>query len=580
MGYPEHKQEAYTNLGGMNTKASRYITPEGQALRLVNFDFTKPGAWTKVPGSTLFLGATVSGSIGGIDQFSRLSGASYLIVSANTNLYNVTSGAFNAIRTGLKDGALFDFVPFVDRLFCANGQDFFKTDGTSASKYSLPPGATGLSVAAGSGTGLTGFFQYAYGYLNDRGYYGPVGNFVGASIANTNPILTGFTTPTDYGITSLIIYRSENNQSANVFRIGSAAAGSATFVDTGFTLQSAINPPYLWFTLAPRYLEIFANSLFMAGFSSAPSTVFFSAIGEPEGVGATASFEVRTNDGDRLTGFVPYFGQLLIGKTKSFHTLSGDNPQNYTLKEVSLEYGCLANHAFAVFLDRCHFLDSKGVIEYNGANVQVASTPVEDVFLRMNVEAAIDNAFMMHIKQRNEVWTLIPVDGATMNNQLVVYDYNANSWYERRGLNIRTLSLVQTDLPYPYPFYGGYTGSLFKFGPTFAGDNGSGMTSLVLTRFHPGEGHSTESMFRRLWFDVDPQPASVGGTVSISIKFYANQGLSAPVLERTIYGATFQTRIDFGVPGRDIAFEFAHFSETQALRINGYTISHRFQRNV
>lgn len=580
MGYPEIKLESYLNLGGMNTKASRYITPAGQALRLVNMDFTKPGAWTKVPGSTMYLSETVSGSIGGINQFARLSGASYLIIGANTNLYNVTSGSFNAIRSGLKDGALFDFVPFVDRLFCANGQDFFKTDGTASSQYSLPPGATGLAVAAGSASSFTGFFQYAYGYLNDRGYYGPVGNFVGASVAGSDPVLTGFTTPGDYGITSIIIYRSENNQSANVFRIGSAAAGSATFVDQGFTLTNSINPPYIWFTLAPRYIELFANSLFMGGFSSAPSTVFYSAIGEPEGVGATNSFEVRTNDGDRLTGFKAYLGQLLIGKTKSFHTLSGDNPQNYTLKEVSDQYGVLANNAFSVFLDRCHFLDSKGVVEYNGANVQIASTAIEDVFLRMNVEAAIDNASMLHVKERNEIWTLIPVDGATMNNQLVVYDYNANSWYERRGLNIRTLALVRTDLPYSYPFYGGYTGNLFRFGPTFKGDSGVGMTCLVLTRFHPGEGHSTESMFRRLWLDVDPQDPATGGTVSISIKFYANQGITTPVLERTMYGSTWQSRIDFGVPGRDIAFEFAHFSETQGLRINGYTIAHRFQRNV
>lgn len=579
MGYPELKLEQYINLGGMNTKASRYITPEGQALRLVNFDFTKPGAWTKVPGSTLFVGATVTGSIGGFFQFSRLSGASYIIAAANTNLYTV-SGSFNPIRSNLLNNGLFDFVPFVDRLFCANGQDFFKTDGTASSAFSLPPGATGLSVAAGSPAGLTGYFQYAYGYLNDRGYAGPVGNFVGASIAGSNAILTGFTTPSDYGITSILVYRSENNQSANVFQIGSMAAGSATFTDTGFTLTSSINPPYIWFTLAPRFIELFNNSLFMGGFSSLLSSVYFSTIGEPEGVGATASFEVRTNDGDRLSGMKSYLGQLVVSKLKSFHALSGDNPQNYTLKEISTQYGCLSNRAFAVFLDRMHFLDSKGVVEYNGANIQIASMPMEDVFLRMNVTAAIDNAAMLHVKERNEVWTLIPVDGATLNNQLVVYDYNSNSWYERRGLNIRSLALVQTDLPYAYPAYGGYTGSLFKFGPTLRGDNGVGMTCLILTRFHPGEGHSTESLFRRLWLDVDPQPASVGGTVAVSIKFYANQGLSSSVLTRTIYGATWQTRIDFGVPGRDIAFEFSHMSETQALRINGYTIAHRFQRNV
>lgn len=580
MAYPETKLEQYVNLGGMNTKASKYITPEGQALRIVNMDFTTPGAWTKVPGTTQFLGATVSGSIGGFFQFSRLSGASYIIVGANTNLYTV-SGSFNPIRSNLLNNGIFDFVPFVDRLWCANGQDFFKTDGTAASKYSLPPGATGLSVAAGASYGHTGFFQYAYGYLNDRGYAGPAGNLVGFSVAANAPVLTGFTTPSDYGITSILIYRSENNQTANVFQIGSIAAGSATFVDLGYTLTSSINPPYIWFTLAPKYIELFNNSLFSAGFSSALSTVCFSDLGQPEGVGATANFEVRTDDGDRVTGMRAYLNsQLVISKRYSFHALTGDNPQNYTLKEISTQYGCLSNRAFAVFLDKMFFLDSKGVVEYNGANIQIASIPMEDVFLRMNIDAAIDKAAMLHVKQRNEVWTLFPVDGATLNNQLVVYDYNSNSWYERRGLDISTLSLIQSDLPYAYPAYGGYTGSIFKFGPTLRGDNGNGMTLLIRTRFHPGEGHSTESMFRRLWFDVDPQDPSVGGTVVLGIQFFKNQDLNTAVLGRTIYGSTYQTRIDFGVSGRDLAFEFYHVSETQNLRINGYTIAHRFQRNV
>ncbi len=580
MSYLKQKEEAYTNLGGMNVKASRYITPEGQALRLVNFDFQTPGAWTKVPGTTLYFGATVSGSIGGLVQFSRLSGASYLIVGANTNLYNATSGLFNPIRSGLLNNALFDFVPFVDRLFCANGQDFFKTDGTASSKFSLPPGATGLSVATGSGGGLTGYFQYAYGYLNDRGYAGPVGNFVGASIAGTDAVLTGFTTPMDYGVTSILIYRSENNQSANVFQIGSMAAGTATFVDTGFSLTSRINPPSIWFTLAPRYIELFNNSLFMSGFSSLLSSVSFSDIGEPEAVGATANFEVRTNDGDRVSGMRAYLGQLIVSKLKSVHALSGDNPQNYTLKEISTQYGCLSNRAFAVFEDRMFFLDSSGVAHYNGANIDVVSDPVQNIFLRMNVEAAIDNAAMVHVKERNEVWTMFPVDGSTLMNQMVVHDYLTNGWYERKGLDIRSLALVRARLPYAYPMYGGYTGALFNFGPTLCGDNGTGMTCLALTRFHPGDGHSTQSVFRRLWVDVDPQPASVGGTVAISIKFFANQGLSAPVLTREMFGATWQTRLELGVSSRDIAFEFAHTSETQALKINGYTIAHRFQRNV
>lgn len=586
MPYEKLKEEHYSNLGGQNTKVSHYLTPEGAVLQLVNMDYTRAGAWTKVPGTTIFTGATIAGAITGLFQFSRLNGASYVIASANTNIYTVTiGGAFVPFRSSLQNNSLFDFVTFVDRLFCANGNDFFKSDGASSSKYSLPPGSTLTLTPSGSGS-FTGYFQYAYGYLNDRGYQGPVSAFQGISLAGSITLaITGFTTPSDYGITSIIIYRSENNLLANVFQIGSIPAGGTLFGDNGLTLSSTINPPYIWFTLAPKYIKIFNNQLFMAGFSNALSTVWFSTIGEPEGVGITASFDVRTNDGDRITGFKNYQGQLMITKQRSFHTLSGDNPQNFTLQEQSDQYGCLSNRAMATFNDRFFFLDRKGIAEYNGANINIVSNPMESVFLRMNIPAALDMATMIHVKERNEVWTAFPVDGATLNNQMVVYDYFSNQWYERQGLNIGELALITSEKTYPTPFYGGYTGNIFSFGQSLCGDNGAAITCSVFTRFHSGDGtadvgQSTEKQFRRLWLDVDPLAVSVGGTVSVTVKLFANQGVSTPVFTTAMYGATWQTRIDYGVSAKSLAYQFIHSSATQTLRINGYTIAHRFQRAV
>ncbi len=576
---PKLKTEHYSNFKGMNPKSSNYMYGEGESIRIQNMDFTTPGAWTKVPGTTLYNGATVAGSIGGIFQFTRLSGASYLVVSANTNIYTVDMN-FTPIRSGLLNEALFDFVPFVDRLFCANGQDFFKTDGVATSNYSLPPGATGLAAATGAASGFTGYFQYAYGYLNDRGYAGPVGNFVGFSTGGNDVDLSGFSYPAGFGITAILIYRSENDLTADVFQIGSINPPTVAFTDTGFTLSTSIQPPYIYFTLAPRYIEIFNNQLFMAGFSSLPSTAYFSDIGEPEGVGATASFEVRTNDGDRITGMRAYNGALVMFKQKSFSVLSGDNPNNFTLQERSDQYGCLSNRANAIYDDRLLFLDRKGIVEFNGANIQVMSTNIEPLFLRMNIAAAIDNAAMLHVKERNEIWTLFPIDGATMNNQLVVFDYYANAWYERKGLDIRTIAQVQAYNPYPSPFYGGYTGSVFNFGATLYGDNGAPMECSVKTRFHKGDGFTTESMFRRLWLDVSPLPVAIGGTAAIAIDFFANMGLSAPVLSREMYGATWQSRIDFGISAKSLAFEFTHTSASQPLQINGYGLAHRYQRDV
>lgn len=577
MPYQKIKEEYYQILG-MIPKGSDYTTPPTKAIRVVNMDYTKTGALTQVPGTTAYLGATVTGRITGLFQFGRLSGQSYLIASANTNLYSVTS-SFNPVRSELQDGALFDFVPFVDRLFCANGHDFFKTDGVNSSRFSLPPGE-GLTLVPDSASSFTGFFQYGYGYLNERGYAGPIGVPVGISVAGTDVALSGFSLPVDYGVTAIIIYRSENNVSSVLSPIATIPASSATFIDTGLTLGPGIQPQYSWFTLAPRYLELFNNQLFMGGFSSLLSSVFFSDLGEPEGVGLTATFEVRTNDGDRVTGLKSYSSQLAVSKLRSFHTLSGDSPQNFTLQERSDQYGCVSNRAMAVFNDRLIFLDTKGVCQFNGANIGVISNEMEPVFLRMNVEAAIDQAAMIHVKPRNEVWTIFPIDGATMNNHMVVYDYYANEWYEREGLNISSIEQVTYLDPFPTPFYGGYTGSIFNFGASLPGDNGVGMTCLFRTRWHAASGDSTEKQFRRLWLDVTPVPVQQGGTTVVNVNLYANHNEFVPSITRQMFGATWQSRIDFGLPAKSMQVEFGWFSNSQRLQINGYAIGMRFQRDV
>ncbi len=172
MANEKSKTESYELMGGINNKVSQYLNGPMEFSDLSNLHFSTPGALNKRPGTSLYLGATIASRITGGVEFQKLDGSSYIIVTANTNAYKVT-GSYSAFKSGLLNNALFDFTTYVDRLFGANGQDFFKYDGTNSTAYSLPPGATGWGVTAVLGVGLSGTFVASYGYLNDRGYYGP-----------------------------------------------------------------------------------------------------------------------------------------------------------------------------------------------------------------------------------------------------------------------------------------------------------------------------------------------------------------------------------------------------------------------
>jgi hypothetical protein len=579
MPYPKQKSETYNASGGINVKASVYATAENEQLDILNMDFRVPGSLTKRFGSTSYIGASVAGIVGGIYEFTRLSGSSYLIVTANTNAYTINTGNFVAFRSNLLNNGIFDFVPFVDRLFMANGQNFFKTDGVNSSFYSLPPGQStpAFGVTGAVGGGLSGIFIASYGYLNDRGYFGPVSQGITVSLNGItfgSFLYHGMTTPAGYGITALAFYRTDVGQ---FVQYGTTIAPiSATFVDNAplsFTRQA---PEYLWFTMAPKYLELFNNQLFLAGFSSMPSTAYWSDIGEPEGVLPESFAEFRTNDGDRITGMKTYSNTLVVTKERSVLRLSGDDPSNFAIQEVSDQFGCISNRAMVVYNDVMEWLDTKGVVQYNGANIAFTSNRVENIFLRMNLVAARERAQAIHFRDLNEVWWAIPVDGSTQVNAVVVHDYLVDAWTVYKGFNPASLAVILGRFEKSTVLYGNYGGQVFNFGASLMGDNGAGITCSVQARYLAPMGQSMEQQFRRFYLNVDP---IIGVTQAISVNLRPNYGASIAA-SYTMYQNPFQSRIDFGVPAVSLSPEVIQVSATLPFKVNGWTMESRFQRAV
>lgn len=559
----------------MNSKVSPYHQAETEFRDILNLNFATYGDLCKRQGTTLYVGATVTGRVTGLVEYQRLNGASYVVATANTTAYTV-SGSFSPFKTGLLNNALFTFVTLVDRLFACNGQDYFRFDGSASSAYSLPPGITGFGVTAVIGGGLSGTFVAGYGYLNDRGYRGPVSNGLTITLNGItfgSVQYYGMTAQSGFGITAIALYRTS---ASGVDLAGTTFAGfgATTATDTGFTLTTTLANYNLYFTLVPRYLEIYNNQLFMAGFSSMPSTAWWSDIGEPEGVDPTFFAEFRTNDGDRITGMKAYNGALIVAKERSFHRLIGDNPSDFSLTEISDQYGCLSHRAMVTFEDSLWFLDSKGIVEYNGANVQIVSYKVESFFAAMNIAAARDNAIAVHNRMSNEIWFSIPCNGATLNNVTLVYDYAVKAWTRYEGFQPSSIASIQGNLTSRSMMYGGYTGSLFYFGSSFMGDNGQGITCSLQTHFHSPEGESSESQFRRFYLNLVPV---LGITQPITVNLKTNYGDST-MISRTMYQNPFQSRVDFGLSARSIQAEVIHASASLPFQVQGYTFESRHQR--
>jgi hypothetical protein len=583
MPYEKLKSEHYANIGGINAKASKKLTGINEVLNLENLDFSMTGSFTKRPGSTQMNGATLTGTITGFYEYTKLEGASFLIVTANTAAYAASGNVFFPIAANFVNPSFFSFITFVDLLFMSDGNNLVKFDGTNSYYYSLPPGVGLTGIASGTSSaaapGNTGLIQFAYGYLNSAGYYGPIGPIIGISFAvEPNAILDGFTIPQGYGITAIVIYRTDPDLTT-LARINidysNIPSGGTAVVSPAAAVTPDLAPTYLWFTMTPQALELYNNEVFLMGFSN--STVYFSDIGIAEGVGATNFIEVRTNDGDVVVGGRAYGPMLVIGKRHSTHFLTGNDPSNFLLNEITTEYGLLSKRAICTFNNICWYLDEKGIVQWDGANNQIISNKMEPFFRRMNVPVAQELAIMKHIKDRNEIWTTIPVDGATFNNLAIVFDYIAQGWMTYYGFYPSALDTFYGNMPTLQIGFGDYSGTIRAFGASLLGDSGQGITTLIKTAFNHDIGNSVEKLFRRLYVDIDPS-LNNGATYNFKINFYTDQGATS-VLTLPMPIAIPQQRLEYGLAAKDMAVEIIN-SDTSPLRINGYTIEYRFQRAV
>lgn len=332
-----------------------------------------------------------------------------------------------------------------------------------------------------------------------------------------------------------------------------------------------------WFnTYTPKFIEQNQNVMFYAGFSSSPSTVWFSELGLPENIDPEFSFEVRTNDGDRITGTKSYNNQVIVFKQNSFHKVIGDNPDNFQLVELSQQFGCLSNKTIVEYKENLVWLDSRGVVMFNGAGWELISTPVEDTFRRINISAALENACAVHYKFRNQIWFGIPIDNSTQNNITIVWDYLVNAWTIFEGFNVASMALVKGSLTRPTAWRGDYSGMIYYHGESFYGDNGAGITCLARPHWDKLAENQTW-LWRRFFLDV----GTVSGlTGQITGKVFSDYDSSTVQATFSMYQSQFQSRAEMGVQAKAVTAEFAHYSASLPLLINGFSWARRNLRNV
>lgn len=605
--------ELYDNLGGINEKASEYVTEDRFFLNLRNFGFERPGALVSRPGITdhaslpLATFLVIPRMVVNYEWQNFGVGGSNIVFDSGDKLYGLTNTPLH-LGSSLSSGATvsypIDYVLAKNRLYFTNGQRFAHLGITSTMKYSMPPPNNfrtgGFTVYMGGGPGASvtlpsGTYALTYGYARQiqgtslfeygERYAGPsfAFRFLAAPISGTIPSWSSdrFRLPEEagggsvgdgegFGASFLSIYIASPGATFEFLGIVPINVNSVPVTGEGTYIEVSETPDETkTFTLVPRYLEQYKNMLFLAGFSATPSTIWHSELGDVEQIEPENFIEVRTDNGDEISCLKNFQNTLIVFKKSSVHELSGESPETLYLRDVTLEYGCVNNEAAVTFENKLWFVDKRGICEYNGPNTFIVSAAVERTFSTLDTSKA--KAF--HIKKRTEVWFCF--GGTTL-----VYDYRAKAWTIYDGISVEygvgsnLLEYGLTTLDLTYFISGSSHFPLVRFKDDVFTDRGSAITLIMQGPFFKRLGDSTQEMFRRFYLDADVPSVTTVAALNLKPDYGSSTYKSMTfVIDR------FQVKKEFGISAKALSPEVVIRSSAQ-VTVNGYALHARFLRSV
>lgn len=610
-----NKDENYNNVGGINAKASAYITGPNQFLDIRNYGFIKPGALVSRPGreaSATFSSQTFLPNPMGMIQFTKSDGVSHIVFDQGPTLF--IHSPFTAVGASLTPNVTtaypLDMEVGGDVLYAANGYAFKRYDGSYSTFYNIPSQRTFI-IGAGITYNLSlgslgstiilaqGFYQFKYAYKRGSptfsGIYGErtsdendVGinvPFLGVTITPTLVTTTGqwlvygITVTDGFGISAILPYLDLPAVGTSYIAAPTAAAFFATTY-SGITLYTIrfnhFTGPTDYenqfnYTLVPSYIETYKNMLFLAGFSGFPSAVWHTELGEFERLEPENFFDVRTGNADRIQCLVVFQDSLIVFKNRSIHEIKGDSPETLSQKDMSLEYGCVNNSAAVTFMNKLWFMDENGICEYNGPDTFIVSYAIEPY---LNA-ADKTKCRAIHVKKRSEVWFCCA-------DEAFVYDYDMNAWtiYDNIPIEFeRAGEIIDFTDSRDVAYFDKVSDvlRLARFNDSLATDFGQAITLSYKTRFHKRQAEgaeSTEEIWRRFYSEITPTSV----TLTALVNFYPNYGESI-AYSTTVATGDFQVRTEIGIPSRSIAVEFI-LQASEEITFNGYTLESRYLRPI
>jgi hypothetical protein len=175
------------------------------------------------------------------------------------------------------------------------------------------------------------------------------------------------------------------NWSGEIIALTDSVNPAALYDGTTYTQITDANAP-----TAPAFLEEFANHLFLAGDSSVPFNLYFSAPLAPNDF-SPASGAGIINVGFSITAIKKFRDTLFIFGSNSIKKLTGNNIANFVLENVTSNLGCVAPDSVVEFGGDLLFLGPDGIRPISGTD---RIGDVELAPISKEIQSIFDNYYL------------------------------------------------------------------------------------------------------------------------------------------------------------------------------------------
>jgi hypothetical protein len=274
---------------------------------------------------------------------------------------------------------------------------------------------------------VTGGYRKINGFSNDYGTVSGTGSVLGVCVANgvNDGILacrapssgsnylhywnnateawvavTTSGSPTMTGVTKVRF--TKYNWGSSKVMLTDGVNPAATYDGTTYTQITSSTAPS-----APKVSHVFKNHMFLAGDSSEPTNLHFSAPYDETDFSAASGAGV-INVGFPVVAIKSFRDILYIFGTNNIRKLVGDNISNFVLQEVTDDLGCLATDSVVEIGGDLLFLSQDGLRPVSGTdkigdvNLETVSKDIQSIFTDIVFDIDLEGLNAVVIRQKTQ----------------------------------------------------------------------------------------------------------------------------------------------------------------------------------